>query len=379
MAFLNGPFLDGVRVLDLSRLLPGPLCTWYLQGLGATVVKVEDPWGGDYMRHIPPLCADGVGAWYSAINAGKRSVALDLKRDAGREALLALVDRSDVVIESFRPGVMARLGLDPQALLARREALVIASITGFGQHGPWRDRPGHDLGYVSISGALSLGARVDGRPFLPGLQVADVAGGSLTAAMQVCAALFARERTGRGAWLDISMAEGALPFVAPAFAAAMESGRDPRPGDDLLTGALPFYGIYACADGGLLSLAAIEPRFQEALNAAVGHAVSLDEQTLAQLFVQRPRDEWVELLHGACVAPVLSLTELADFAVHVARGSIVGQGRARRIRPPGADAEASALLRCATLGEHTADELRAAGVDPAPFVAQLGTSPEEDE
>ena len=151
--------LAGIRVLDMSRLLPGPMCSWYLVGMGARVTKVESPDGGDYLRFTPPLCSDGQGAWFSALHAGKESVALDLKREGHRKAFLALLADADVLIESFRPGVLARLGLDPEVLRQRFPRLIICSITGFGQTGPFSGRPGHDLGFQARAGGLALARR----------------------------------------------------------------------------------------------------------------------------------------------------------------------------------------------------------------------------
>jgi len=369
--------LDGVRVLDLSRLLPGPMCTWYLAGLGATVVKVEDPAGGDYLRHVPPFTRQGAGAWFSAINAGKRSVALDLRRPESAVALRALLRRADVLVEGFRPGVMARLGLDPEDLGRRFPRLVVASISGYGQTGPLQALPGHDLGYVGLAGHLSLGHRRQGVPAPPAIQVADMAGGALTSALAITAALFGRERTGRGAWLDTSMTEGALALVAPQVAAAAESGQLPPPGADLLTGGVPIYGVYRCAGGRLITVAAIEPKFQETLRGvlqeAIGAPVPLEGEALAAAFATRTRDEWAALLEQACVTPVLDLHEVLEHPLHRWRGSIVGQGRSRRVRPPFPGAERTALLPCPALGEHTAAELADAGVDPAPFLSSSGS------
>ena len=189
--------LAGLRVLDLSRLLPGPMCSWYLRGLGATVVKVEEPGAGDPLRHLPPAGDDGVGAWFSAINAGVHSVTLQLRAPADRALLEGLINDADVLIEGFRPGAMARLGLDPAELCARHPRLILASISGFGQTGPLKHAPGHDLGYVGLAGHLALGAPVRGAPAVPAVQVADLAGGALMAALQISAALYARAGTGR--------------------------------------------------------------------------------------------------------------------------------------------------------------------------------------
>ncbi|NOY28100.1 MAG: CoA transferase, partial [Oligoflexia bacterium] len=176
--------LSGTRVIDLSRLLPGPACTWYLQGLGAQVTRIEDPLGGDWARNMPPYTPAGDGAWFASVNGGKASLSLDLRTSQGRAALRGLLADADVLVEGFRPGVMARLGLDPAALCREFPRLVVASISGFGQDGPLREAPGHDLGYAALCGVLALGQRHDGIPDPPSLQLADMAGGALTGALR---------------------------------------------------------------------------------------------------------------------------------------------------------------------------------------------------
>lgn len=351
--------LEGIRVIDLSRLLPGPACTWYLYGLGAEVIKVEDPVGGDYLRHVPPFGPDGLGAWFTALNAGKRSVALDLKEAGDRAAFRALLRDADVLLEGFRPGVMARLGLDPAELCQSFPRLVIASLTGFGQTGPLAEEPGHDLDYCALAGLLSLAARHGGVPDVPGVQVADLAGGALTTALAITAALVERARTGRGQWLDVSMTEGALALALPALASTW-AGEPPKPGAETLSGGLPLYGLYRCADDRVLALAALEPKFWQRLVEVIG-PVPLEREALTELFLTRPRDAWVALLRGACVAPVLELPEVSELPLHRARGAIVGEGSARRIRPPFPGARVGELAP--GLGEHTEAELRRVGYE----------------
>ena len=325
--------LQGVRVVDLTRLLPGPACTWYLQGLGAEVIKVEDPQGGDWARHMPPFTPDGVGAWFAAVNAGKKSVSLDLRLATDRARLQELLEGTDVLVEGFRPGVMAHLELDPAELCERFPRLIVASLSGFGQAGPWRDVPGHDLGYAGLAGALSLGASHDGLPDPPFLQVADLAGGALTGALAIAAALYARERTGRGQWLDVSLTDGILALMAPNLASTAV-GATPRPGCEPLTGGLPTYGLYRCRDSGVVAVAALEPKFQEALcqglEAELGHPVAMDRDALARAFASRDRDHWVGCLGGACVTPVLRPEEVLVHPLHRARGMVVGEGSAMR-------------------------------------------------
>jgi len=357
--------LEGTRVLDLSRLLPGPMCTWYLRGMGAVVIKVEDTGVGDYLRITPPFGPDGVGSWFTSLNAGKRSVSLDLKQAAHQEAMHALIEHVDVLVESFRPGVMARLGMDPVDLRARYPGLVICSITGYGQTGPMAALPGHDLGYVGLAGGLSLAARREGVPDVPGLQVADVGGGGLTAAMRICAALYARERTGQGDWLDVSMTEGVLPFMVPALAGFAASGDVPQPGEEVLTGGTPNYGTYRCRDGGVVAIAPLEPKFWMNLLAVVGDDLEMDKGALTALFATRDRDDWVDCLGQACVTPVLELDELAAHPQHKARGALVGEGADLRVVPPFPSGAECATLPAPALGAHTVEELSRVGFDVA--------------
>lgn len=333
--------MKGTRVIDLSRLLPGPFATLCLQGLGATVVKVEDPNGGDYLRHVPPALGD-TGAWFAALNRGKRSVALDLKRPDGREALLALLGDADVLVESFRPGVLARLGLDPLDLRARYPKLTICSLTGWGQSGPWARLPGHDLGFLSLAGMFG-----HEDPRVPRLQWGDLAAGGLCAALRIADALVERARTGEGAWLDVAMLDGLVGVQQTQFA-QLAAGAPP---DGVLTGGTPVYGLYRCQDGGWVSLAALEPPF---LNALSRETDDLSPDGLARLFASAPRDAWAERLGDACVVPVLLPEEVAAHPQVAARGLFGPGGLAH---PPTGPVEGAVP----GLGEHTQAELARVG------------------
>ena len=323
--------LEGIVVLDLSRLLPGPFLTMVLADMGADVIKVEDPRVGDYLRAFPPA-KGGIGGRYLAINRGKRSLALDLKQAAARAAFLRLVDRADVVVESFRPGVMAKLGLSYDVLAARNPRLVMCSISGFGQTGPYVERAGHDLNYIALAGVLAMGGAADGAPAMPGVQIADLAGGALWAATAILAALVGRYRTGRGAHLDISMTEGALSLLT-AELGNQDCGARPTRGTETLNGGLAGYSIYATSDSRYLAVAALEPKFWIALNTALGRKPDVSEivgnpaaqartrADLAALFASKTAAEWDGLLaqHDCCVEVVTELGELATHPLHVAR------------------------------------------------------------
>ncbi len=351
--------LDGVRVLDLSRLLPGPMCSWYLRGLGAAVVKLEQEGVGDYLRHIPPLNAEGRGIWFELLNAGTQSIALDLSAPGAAARVRAVLARGDydVLIEGFRPGVMARLGLDPAALRRDCPRLIIASISGYGQAGPAAALPGHDIGYLGHTGALSLAARHEGVPDPLPVQVADIAGGALTAALRIAAALYARERTGAGDWLDVSMTAGALALMAPVLGEVAQTGRAPAPGAGVLTGGLPVYRVYRCGDGGLVAVGAIEGKFQAALADGLGLSVPMSEDDLKQAFLAESRDHWAARLGGACVTPVLTPAEALEAAVLRQGGHVVGAGTAARVAPPFPGPHSWLHAPAPALGAHTAELL----------------------
>ena len=341
--------LSGLRVVDLSRLLPGPYASLVLADLGAEVLKIEAPDGGDYLRWMPPLTSgEGPGAkvsWaFFALNSGKRSLALDLKRPEGADIFRALVAEADVVIESFRPGVMERLGLGYDALSAINPRLVYCAISGYGQTGPYRDAPGHDLNYMALAGALGLAGPVDRAPQVLPIQAADI-GGSLWALVGILAALVERQRTQLGTFLDISMTEGVTGFLAAALAAHLGAGSaPPKRGADVLTGGQAGYNVYTTADGGHLSVAPLEPKFWLAFCTKVGRLDWLKRQfepalrlELEALFLTKTRSEWESLLakSDACVEPVLRPDELASHPIHRERNLVVtSTDGLRRLRTP---------------------------------------------
>lgn len=362
--------LEGLRVLDLSRLLPGPFLTMILADLGADVVKVEDPKVGDYLRAIPPAKA-GVSGRYLAVNRGKRSLALDLKRPAHHAAFLRLVAKADVVVESFRPGVLERLGLGWDALAAVNPRLVLCSISGYGQTGPYVHRAGHDLNYLGLAGVLAMGAEGPGRPpAMPGVQLADLAGGALWSATGILAALVGRERTGQGSHLDVSMTEGALALLA-AELGNLDCGAHPSRGREILNGGSACYAVYRTSDDRYLSVGALEPKFWLAFNTAIGRKPDLSELVaapaqqervraeIAAILATRTRAAWLEVFaaHDACCEPVLELDELEAHPQHVARAVFFtvdggAAGPLRQVRTPlGAPDAPTPPPR---LGEHTA-------------------------
>lgn len=316
--------LDGVRILDLSRLLPGPFCTLLLADLGADVIKIEDTASGDYLRWMPPLVGE-YSAMFHALNRNKRSVALDLKLDAGRAAFLRLVTTADVVLESFRPGVMDRLGLGYDALRAANPRVIMCSISGYGQDGPFRERAGHDLNYAALAGVLGVGGTSEGLPAMPGLQAGDLGAGALHAAVAILAALHERSRTGNGQHCDIAMLDGLIAWMSPHAAVYFATGEVPGPGTLTLNGHFPCYRTYRCADGAV-SVGALEPKFWNELVTALGlpHLAGAGfaggaegERVVREVqdaLVRHTRAELTSLLDGrdVCCEPVLELDEVFE-------------------------------------------------------------------
>ncbi|MBV9100906.1 MAG: CoA transferase [Candidatus Dormibacteraeota bacterium] len=374
--------LDDVRVLDLSRLLPGPFCTLLLADLGADVIKVEDTESGDYLRWMPPLAGE-YSAMFHPLNRNKRSVSLNLKTAPGREAFLRLADTADVVLESFRPGVMDRLQLGWDVLHARNPRLILCSISGYGQDGPYRDRAGHDLNYAALAGVLSLSAGAAGEPAMPGVQAGDLGAGALHAAVAILAALHQRARTGEGQRCDIAMLDGLVSWMTPHAALYFAEGEVPRANGITLNGRNPCYRIYACADGHL-SLGALEPKFWRAFVEAIG-LPHLAESGLAQgdegrrvseeveaVLRTRTRAEWSDVLAGrdVCCEPLLTVDETFANEQVLHRGMRLEAGEAGPTPQCGAPIRMSASAfavrrRAPGYGEHTREVLRDAGYDAA--------------
>ena len=264
---MSTPPLDGLKVLDLSRLLPGGFCSLLLADFGADVIKVEDTDLGDYARWAPPYyegCDETArGAFFLALNRGKRSIRVNLKSGSGRDVLIALARDADVLLESFRPGVLDRLGVGYERLRSANPGLVYCAITGYGQDGPGRDRPGHDLNYLALNGLLALSGEADGPPRQSAGQIADLGGGALMAVVGIMSALRERERSGEGQFVDISMFDGSLSWLSHVAAAAFATGAAPRRGELPLGGGFICYRPYRCADG-YVALGALEPQFWSA-------------------------------------------------------------------------------------------------------------------
>lgn len=322
--------LEGVRILDLTRLLPGPFGTLVLSDLGARVDKVEDAGAGDYLRHTGPQ-RGGMSLPFAALNRGKRSAVIDLKNPAGRDAFLRLLGGYDVLFEQFRPGVLDRLGLAHASLREAHPRLVICALTGYGQTGPLRDRAGHDLNYLARAGLLGLQGPADGPPQTPGFQAADVSGG-MWCAIAILAALRHRDATGEGQVIDLAMTDGVMGLGAMGLMMGLGESAASR-GADLLSGGIAPYRTYRAKDGAMMSLASLEPKFWLRFAAATGLKGDLEAlmpgphqdalmTEVAAVFASKTRQEWEAFAaeHDCCVEPVLTPDELRDDAQMVARG-----------------------------------------------------------
>lgn len=327
--------LEGIKVLDFSRYLPGPYCSLLLSDMGAEVIKVEEPGQGDLARYMPPML-EGQGAAFIGLNRGKKSITLDLRAQVARDALYRMVPSFDVVLESFRPGVMERLGLGYETLKALNPGLIYCAISGYGQVGPMRDKAGHDLNYVALAGILGATGPEEGPPEMPAVQIADVAGGSYPAAVAIIAALFERTRTQKGQFLDISLTDGALSMMLFHLAGHLVDGKGVPPGRLPLNGGLINYRTYRTKDGKAMALGALEPKFFIAflkragrpelisLMQAQGEELIQARAALGALFAERTRDEWVALLAevDVCCEPVLEADEVVFHPLHRSRGMV---------------------------------------------------------
>jgi alpha-methylacyl-CoA racemase len=377
--------LSDVRVLDLTRLLPGGFCSLLLADLGAEVLKVEDTGIGDYIRWAPPYYGGEearklgtASSLYLSLNRGKRSVRLDLKSEAGREAFLRLVSSYDVVLDGFRPGVLERLGVGYERMREANPGIVVCAITGYGQDGPNAERAGHDIDYLALTGLLGLSGTHDGPPVSSAGQIADVNGG-LMAAIGVLAALNERRRSGEGQMVDISMADGALSWLALVVGRYLCDREVPRRGEGQLSGGILCYLPYEAADG-WVACGALEPKFWAAFCEGVGRPDLIEVQfeapgspgwrQVAEIFRGRTREEWRAFndANDCCIEPILDMDEALESELVRAREMVVeidqpGIGSVGQLglpvklgRTPGDPTRPAPAF-----GEHTAEVLREAG------------------
>ena len=373
--------LAGIRVLDLTRLLPGPMATLHLADMGADVIKIEDTEAGDYsrsmgrVRGVPPM-----SDFFRLVNRNKRAIRLDLKQAQGREVLLRLAKGADVLVEGFRPGVMAKLGAGYEALAAVNPRLVYCSITGYGQDGPYADRAGHDVNYIGYAG---VGDRIGTAeaPVVPNFQIADLLGGALTPVMGILAALIDARSSGRGRHVDVAMTDAVFAHAIFPLLGFLELGRTPPRGSGMLDGGLPCYNVYRTRDGRWMAVGALERKFWETLCDILGcpelkgkHIVYGEEarsvkERLAAAFASRTQREWSEVFARAecCVSPILTVDEALANEQLRARGMSVVEDGLRQLASPVkfSEFEFSIERPAPGSGEHTDEILREAGYGDA--------------
>jgi alpha-methylacyl-CoA racemase len=394
---VSGLPLEGIRVLDLSRLLPGGFCSLLLADFGADVIKVEDTGAGDYLRwagpHYEGAEESASSALFLALNRGKRSIRIDLKHDDGRAVLLELVREADVVLESFRPGVLERLGVGYGAMRAVNPRIVCCAISGYGQDGPHRARSGHDMNYLGLVGLLGLTGERDGPPVQAAGLIADLGGGALMAAFGILAALRERDRSGEGQLVDVAMADGALSWLAMVAARYLADGAVPRRGELELAGGAICYRPYACADG-WVTLGALEPKFWQAWCRGVGREDLVAHQfdppgseahrAVEAIFAGRTRAQWEAFAaeHDCCLEPVLALDEALASELVRARAMVVELDQPGALQPVRQLGVPIKLSRTPgdphrapgpALGEHTREVLTALGYDAERVDALLAT------
>jgi len=384
--------LAQVKVLDLSRLLPGPFCSMLLADFGAEVIKVEDPNGGDYIRGWLPRVGKNSG-FHVVLNRNKQSLTLNLKKPEGKAVFKKLVRDADVVLDGFRPGVMQRLGLGYETLQEINPRLIYCALTGYGSDGPRAQKAGHDINYLARCGILSYSG-LDERPCIPGVQIADLGGGALLAAFSIVTALFARERIGKGQFIDLGMADGAFTWHVLRWGKYLADGGLPSPGDDVLNHGFACYNLYATRDGRYMSLGALEPQFWKGFCESVGHPEwnrpnyfepgphqKILQDQLSALFRERDQAQWIAHFadQDCCCEPVLNLEEAMADEQLLQRRMIVemmhetwGVYRQLGIAPKFSLTPGRICSHAPELGEHTEDILLGKGYSE-PVIAELRT------
>ena len=371
--------LEGIRVLDMSGLAPGPYCTMLLGDLGADVIVVEaTPGAGRRMD----MGASARTRAYDPLRRNKRSIGLNLKEATAQEAFLKLAEGADVVIEGYRPGVVKRLGVDYEAVSKRNPRVVYCSLSGYGQTGPYSNLVGHDINYISLGGALGAIGWPEQPPAIPLNLIADFAGGGLYAAFAIVTAIVAREKTGRGQYVDMAMSDGVTSLLAMATGQFFSAGHVPQRGADFLNGAIPAYHVYECSDGKWLSIGSLEPWFWSETCQALGRDEFIKHQnnrekfpeifeSFRAKFKEKTRDEWFEELRqrDICVGPVLAMDEVFEDPHVIARDMVIevehpefGPVKQVGIGPKFSDTPGSVRTTGPARGEHTDEVLAEAGL-----------------
>ncbi len=375
--------LAGICVLDLTRLLPGPMATLHLADMGADVVKIEDTGAGDYAREIGPM-HEGTSVFFRLVNRNKRGMRLDLKNPKGREVFLRLSKKADVVVEGFRPGVMKKLALDYEAVAKINPRIVYCSISGYGQDGPYAQRAGHDINYIGYAGVGDQIGTAEA-PVVPNFQIADLLGGALTPVMGILAALIDVRSSGRGRHVDVAMTDAVFAHAIFPVLGFLEHGKTPARGTGMLDGGLPCYNVYRTRDERWMAVGALERKFWEALCDILGcpdlkgkHIVYGEEarpvkERLAAAFASHTQHEWSEIFARAdcCVSPILSVDEALENEQLRARGMVIFKEGLTQMASPVKFSELEfAIERPAPgSGEHTDEVLREAGFRDAEIAA----------
>ncbi len=367
-----GP-LSGIRILDLTRLLPGPVATLHLADLGAEVIKIEDPQIGDYARTLGTGAGED-SAYFRMINRNKQGLVLDLKKPEGVDVFLRLAQDADVIVESFRPGVVDKLGIGYEKVRALNPRVAYCSISGYGQDGPYKDLAGHDINYLGYAGVLEQIGIEGSAPAIPNFQIADLLGGALTAAMGILAVALEAQRTGLGRYIDVSMTDSVLAHTYFAMLRLNDAGRSAPRGGDLLSGGLPCYATYRCADGKYMAVGALEGKFWQICCTVLGRPDWVVRQwdpalrgEMGELFASRRRDDWAATFAAVdcCVTPILSPEEALLNEQMTARGMVQEVDGLTQFAPPLKLTGFAFAIRqpAPKAGEHNAAILAAAGYD----------------
>jgi len=383
----NGP-LSGLRILDLTRLYPGPMATMMLADMGADVIKIEDISNPDYMRFYPPY-VENHSAGFLAVNRSKRSLALNLKTQVGREIFLKLTATSDIIVEPFRPGVLDDMGLGYDQACKIRPDIIFVSLTGYGQNGPYAKQAGHDINFIGYSGILAATGTPQTGPVLPGPQLGDLAGGAYMTVVACLAALWSRQTTGKGQQVDVSMLDGLLPLMTLQMAHTWSTHIAFGPGEAPLSGGLACYGVYRCRDGKYMALGILEEKFWKKFCDMAQRpdwvsrflvrgddAQNLREE-ISNLFLTRTRDEWTEIASqlDICLTPVLDPDEVENDPHVQARGMIYEQehpvcGKLKAVGPP---------IKFSKTPARPSRPAPALGQDTFSILAEIGCTPDQIE
>lgn len=373
--------LKGQKMLDLSRLLPGPYCSLFLADLGMEVLKVEDSEQGDYMRKMGPIRKKD-SAYFLSINRNKKSMTLNLKMEEGKEIFYKLIEPYDIVLESFRPGVMDRLGIGYQELKKRNHRVIFCSLSGYGQEGPYRERSGHDINYIGLGGILELTGMKNSPPIPPAVQIADIGGGGMMAAIAILAAIIHREKTGEGQYLDVSMLDGVISWLSMHAGKYFFDEELPKRGDMLLTGKYACYQVYPTKDGRYMSLGALEHKFWKNFCETIGRKDHVQKQfiegeeqlrlieEIQKLFKTKTQKEWVDFFKNTdvCCEPILTLEEVFHHPQVLYRQMVKevehpAEGKIRQVGHPIKSSQFDFEVRTPppSRGEHTVEVLKAIG------------------